>query len=311
MFHAHTSHVSTFRLHHNTTTATWGAFLVIFSPLQCLQVWTEINLLTYLNHPNNPNIVYLSLPVFSSSLQLTPPLPGQVSRGLESRTEYYLSFWLATARELFDCILTKDKFTKHDAITAPSLMPLITFTTMASSLRPRVHFLSSLSTLLPSSTWQTWEHPLPFQRLQPWRCHRWFWHASPHPFPTLDPPFLRAKLLHSPNDKIIFLSATHPPKSSKTPATKTPPTSGSWVWSLPHAYTNKTQTHFSLSLHIPIQTSRGITTSNQSSAKACALGATIIDASQWLTIDYESSLMQGLMTCTWGLMTDHYSAQKQ
>ena len=240
-----------------------------------------------------------------------PPLPGQVSRGLESRTEYYLSFWLATARELFDCILTKDKFTKHDAITAPSLMPLITFTTMASSLRPRVHFLSSLSTLLPSSTWQTWEHPLPFQWLQPWRCHRWFWHASPHPFPTLDPPFLREKLLHSPNDKIIFLSATHPPKSSKTPATKTPPTSGSWVWSLPHAYTNKTQTHFSLSLHIPIQTSRGIRMSNQSSAKACALGATIIDASQWLTIDYESSLMQGLMTCTWGLMTDHYSAQKQ
>ena len=46
-------------------------------------------------------------------------------------------------------------------------------------------------------------------------------------------------------------------------------------------------------------------------SKACVLDTTISDASQWLTIDYESSLMQGLMTCTWGLMTDHYSAQKQ
>ena len=80
--------------------------------------------------------------------------------------------------------------------------------------------------------------------------------ASLDAFPTLDLPFVHlfseknSSIRPTRNSSLLpVLSATSPPKSSKTLATKTPSTSGSWVWSFPHAYTNKTQAHVSLSAY--------------------------------------------------------------
>jgi len=119
----------------------------------------------------------LPLPVLSSSP--SSPLSGQ---GLwRPRVSHKILLWARNGGELFGRVLAKDKFTKNDAITAPSLMPPTTSTTMTSSLRPEVHFPSFLSPSLPSPTWRTREHPLPFQWLQ----HRRLLHASPHAFPTI------------------------------------------------------------------------------------------------------------------------------
>jgi len=85
-------------------------------------------------------------------------------------------------------------------------------------------------------------YSLPLQWPQQWHCHRWLWHASPHPFPTLCSSFYRAKFLHSPNCQLTpspILSYPHRHGTSVD--------IWSAVWLLQRAYTNEKQAHYSLS----------------------------------------------------------------
>jgi len=71
-------------------------------------------------------------------------------------------------------------------------------------------------------------------------------------FPTLDhlAHLFTAKLLRFLDEKLtspLALSATSPPKSSKTRATENLQIFRGQVWSLSHTYTNEIQDHFSLS----------------------------------------------------------------
>ena len=259
-------HIFRLLLHLRYTTATW-AFLVIFSlgrPQTSIDFSAARPLTSeldkelshfYLDRTVRAFCLVNSKLCFQPQGEMKPasgqrstfsPVSTTSSQGFESSTEYYLSFELATGGGLFDRVLAKGKFTERDAVNCLHHHGIVQ--------RLQVRLLSSLTP--PPFTYLIDPKTSPTAPMTPTVTSSSSTLAceSPIHFHSL---FLLIFSQRKKNNSPFSQWATHlscqlfrlrrPWSPKKTPATENPWTSGPQVWLLPHAHTNETEIHCSLS----------------------------------------------------------------
>ena len=203
---------------------------------------------------------YLSsytFPVFSSSLQLTPPSPRSsfkrawvlhkilsLLRACYSQRALWLHFYKGQVYQTWchhhSILNTIDYLYYHGIIT--EALSILVFLSLNPSSFIYLTDLRTSSTIPTTPTVMVSLSILACKSLS--ISHPW------HPFVHLFSEQKSSILLTRNSFLLLVLLAILPLMSLKTLATKNSLTSGSWVWSFPYAYTSKTKTQAYFSLCI-------------------------------------------------------------
>ena len=125
---------------------------------------------------------------------------------IESRTKIYLSFWTRHWQGVVWPHPRKGQFTEHDTVTVIHSIPDAIDCLHHHCIVHRNHKHACFPPFHPPPL--TYFTDPRISSATPMTCHRRLRHASPHPFPTLDPPFF-SRLFTEQNSSILPTSNCH------------------------------------------------------------------------------------------------------